>query len=75
LYFVIRKTLIIIFIISVGFYGAFQPVNVPVIHEWNLKENYNKPSNLMKDFWNRMLTGLNVQATQKVDMLFTESVI
>ncbi|CAI6354745.1 unnamed protein product [Macrosiphum euphorbiae] len=59
--------------ISVGFYGAFEPVNVPVIvSEWNLKENYNKPSNLMKDFWNRMLTGLYVQATQKIDMVFTE---
>jgi len=39
-----------------------------------LKENYNKPLKCMEN-WRFMLTGLTVQATQKVDMLFTESVI
>jgi len=39
-----------------------------------LKRNYNKPL-LMDESLPNMLTGLTVQATQKVDMLFTESVI
>ncbi|CAI6352434.1 unnamed protein product [Macrosiphum euphorbiae] len=38
-----------------------------------LKENYNKPLKCMEDS-SHMIIGLIVQATQKVDMLFTESI-
>jgi len=38
-----------------------------------LKENYNQPL-ILRPFYSYILEGLIVQATQKVDMLFTQTV-
>jgi len=45
------------------------------LNHGNLKENYNRPL-MVEDFmdYNRILNGLFMQPTQKVDMLFTQTV-
>jgi len=53
--------------------------NVLELSDWvyekeknSLRKNYNRP--LVLDAYKRILTGLTTQATQKVDMLFTQTV-
>jgi len=67
------------FLFSFNFTMSWSKKIYPVSTDGSLKKNYNRPlslSNFDPDLFGieYMLTGLMVQATQKVDMLFTQSV-
>jgi hypothetical protein len=40
----------------------------------SLKEHYNRPSDLQMNYMDHLVRGLSMQNTQKVDMLFTQTV-
>jgi len=40
----------------------------------SLKEHYNRPSDLQMNYMDHLIRGLSMQNTQKVDMLFTQTV-
>lgn len=40
----------------------------------SLKEHYNQPSDLQMNYMDHLVRGLSMQNTQKIDMLFTQTV-
>ena len=40
----------------------------------SLKEHYNQPTDILMNYMDQLVRGLSTQNTQKVDMLFTETV-
>lgn len=56
-------------------YSRAKTITDAHLNHGNLKENYNRPL-MVEDFmnYNRILNGLFMQPTQKVDMLFTQTV-